>query len=97
MVRGGKGLDVKNRTSKTSPSLPTKIDEYRIEPGRVLRAGTEAKIRVAGRKSLLRATFRYADEFGGLTFTDPRNGAQRTVRPDAVITICRATKLRGAK
>lgn len=84
------------RTSKRAAELPTKIEEFRLEPGRVLRSGTEAKIRVVGRKSLLRATFRYADEFGGLTFTDPRNGAQRTVRPEQVHTICRTSKLRGS-
>lgn len=77
--------------------LPERIPEFRLGPGRVLRAGVEAKIRVVGRKSLLRARFRYADIHGGLTFTDPRNGGQRTVRPEAVVTICRAAKLRGSE
>lgn len=82
------------RSSKTTPDLPARFDEFRLAPGRVLRAGGEAKINVPGRDTLLRARFLYADEHEHLTFVDPRNGGLRTVRPDAVDTICRAAKLR---
>lgn len=83
------------RTSRTTTNLPDRVDEYRLAPGRVLSAGGEAKIRVAGRTTLLRARFLYADpDRGHLTFVDPRSGGLRTIRPGNVDTICRTTRLR---
>ncbi len=82
------------RTSKTAPVLPARVDVVRLGPGRVLRAGGEAKIRLTGRKSLTRAKFLHADERGGLNFTDPRTGGRRTVLAADVVTICRVSKMR---
>ena len=85
---------VAKRTSRSKPDLPARFTEFRLAPGRVLRAGTEAKIRLPNRSTLVRARFLYADENGFLTFADPRNGGLRTISVDDVDTICRTSKLR---
>lgn len=86
---------MKNRVSKTPPpNLPEKLPEFRLGPRQILRAGMEAKVKLPGRATLVRARFLHADLRDQLTFVDPRTGGLRTVRPDAVSSICRSTKLR---
>ena len=77
------------RRSKAKPDIPAQLDEIRIGPRQVLRAGMEAKVRFPGRRQNVMARFLYADERGFLSFTDPRNGGRRTVLPEAVVSIPR--------
>lgn len=72
----------------------THLPNAYLGPRRLLVAGGEAEVKFPGRGYRTRARFRYADEDGNLTFTDPRTGHARTVRPDAVGTIHHQPRLR---
>lgn len=73
----------------------THYDSYVLGPRRRLERGDEADVRFNGAKVRRRARFHHADEHGNLTFVDASRNAMRTVKPDAVGTIHRNSKLRG--
>lgn len=82
-----------NRKLTPPPVEIVKNETFAIRNRTKLEPGVEATVRLPGRKSRVRARFKYADGDGNLVFVDPANGALRTIRPDAVHTIHRDRKL----
>jgi hypothetical protein len=78
------------------PEIPGRATSYRLGRARVLEAGDEAEVRFPGRVNRKRAKFMYATN-DTLVFVSPFNGGLVGVAPEAVGTIHRDTKLRGAK
>jgi hypothetical protein len=81
---------VAQRRSTSTPDLAERLDEVNLGPRRTLRSGMQAWVLFPGRRTKKLARFLYGDERGELTFTDPRNGGRRTVKPDAVKSIPRS-------
>ncbi len=81
------------RRTKTPPKLAERQYSYRLAPRRTLDPGDEADVLLPARKRRARLRFMYAVG-DTLTFSDPNRQQVRAVKPDAVGTIHRLTKLR---